>query len=569
MTKRPSQIARKNSPRRTVRAILRRSLPAEFPLWIPLLFAFFPAFAPAQQVPNPRQAGLTITGTVRDPAAQPISGAEVRLAFKNRSEPLRTTTTDSEGHFAFADIAPGPYQLTAAKNGAVGQTVDLQAGTAGAGAKTDLVIPSKPDRGSAPPAAQMELYDQPSFTIAGVTDWTAAGGHGSDSILRTSESLTRDTLELKPAATVASPANPHGTDHADEERLLAALAAAPDSFETNARLGKFYADHGNYSAAIPPLEKAYGIDKNQPDNTLALATAAKETGDLARARTLVAELRSVRETAGIDRLAAEIAEKSGDPTAAAEEFQRAVRLDPSEQNYFELGSELLLHRAIWQAKRVFEDGAKAYPQSARMQTALGTALFAGARYDDAARQFCKASDLNPSDPEPYLLMGKIEIASPSPLPCVEEKLARFARQERANALAQYFYAMAIWKQSGNGLAGAALDQVSSLLNKAIVLDPKCGDALLQLGNLDALGGNYPGAIGLYGKAIQADPQLNEAHYRLGVAYDRVGDKARAKQEFQLHETLEKQQAAEVDRQRREIKQFVVETPSSAPATPNP
>ncbi len=52
----------------------------------------------------------------------------------------------------------------------------------------------------------MEFADQPNFTVAGVTDWTAVGGHGSDASLRTSEALARETLTLKsPGANSAAP----------------------------------------------------------------------------------------------------------------------------------------------------------------------------------------------------------------------------------------------------------------------------------------------------------------------------------------------------------------------------
>ena len=44
----------------------------------------------------------------------------------------------------------------------------------------------------------MEFADKPNFTVAGVTDWTAVGGHGSDATLRTSEALARETVTLKP-----------------------------------------------------------------------------------------------------------------------------------------------------------------------------------------------------------------------------------------------------------------------------------------------------------------------------------------------------------------------------------
>ena len=65
------------------------------------------------------------------------------------------------------------------------------------------------------------------------------------------------------------------------------------------------------------------------------------------------------------------------------------------------------------------------------------------------------------------------------------------------------------------------------------------------------------AIAFYTKAIEVDPQLGEAHYRLGVAYDRIGSPEKAKQEFQLHDEIEKRQAVAVERQRREVKQFLV------------
>ena len=146
----------------------------------------------------------------------------------------------------------------------------------------------------------------------------------------------------------------------------------------------------------------------------------------------------------------------GDPLAAVHEDEQAVRLDPSEQNYFAWGSELLLHRAVWQAAEVFKNGTKAYPKSARMLAALGAALFAGALYDQAADSLCQASDLNPADTEPYLFMGRIEMAAPKPLACIEPRLARFVQQQPQNSLANYFYAMAIWKGHATALQPVGL-----------------------------------------------------------------------------------------------------------------
>jgi Flp pilus assembly protein TadD len=117
--------------------------------------------------------------------------------------------------------------------------------------------------------------------------------------------------------------------------------------------------------------------------------------------------------------------------------------------------------------------------------------------------------------------------------------------------------MAIWKQQQPSSGNPDLQQVETLLTKAVSIDSRCSDGYLQLGILAASQRNYEKAIQLYQKAIEVDPQLAEAHYRLGVSYDRLGKRDKAQQEFALHDQIEKRQAADVERERHEIKQFVV------------
>lgn len=105
---------------------------------------------------------------------------------------------------------------------------------------------------------------------------------------------------------------------------------------------------------------------------------------------------------------------------------------------------------------------------------------------------------------------------------------------------------------------ATRQRVESLLTKAVTLDAKCSDGFLQLGNLKSSEKDYRAAVEFYAKAINADPQSSEAHYRLGVAYDRLGEREKAKDEFAAHDAINQQQAAETERQRKQIKQFVVD-----------
>ncbi|HVU47177.1 MAG TPA: tetratricopeptide repeat protein [Terracidiphilus sp.] len=523
--------------------------------------------APASGGQQPK--GSILSGLVRDPAGKAMSDAHVVLLDKN-SRVSRETTTDAAGRFSFNEVAAGTFTLTASSGILRSAAVAVSVTTPGEQPPINLTLsgdnaqhtaPAPQDAGQA-----MQFADNPDFAIAAVTDWTAAGGHGSDASLRTSEALTRDAVKLQsdstPPTATALPSG-KGESGESESVLRAAVAKDPKGFEANYRLGRFYVQAGRYADAIQPLQTAYQADPANYDNEYDLAQALKAAGDAVQAREHVQRLLAHRPSAHLHRMQGELDEKLNDPLAAVRELQEAASEDPSEDNYFAWGSELLFHRAIWQAKEVFDEGARLYPHSARMLTARGAALFAGARYNEAALDLCNASDLNPQSAEPYLFMGKIEIAAPDPLPCVVEKLARFQNLEPANSLANYYYAMALWKQQGQTRDPQLVERVKAMLNRAVSLDPKCADGYFQLGNLSADQKQWQQAIDLYLKAIQADAELSEAHYRLGVAYQRVGENAKASEQFQLHDAIAREQAAEVQRQREAVKQFLVVLPGQA------
>lgn len=459
-----------------------RSLSVTSMIRLPVIWALMIGLLPATvaQQPAPKHSeGVRVRGVVRSSDGKPVSGAVVLLEQQNVSGTVETRTDDT-GIFSFSGLLAGSYQLSAEKSGLHSPTAVVSSRSSMDEQKIDLVLedPGFVHSDSSASTQTMTFADKPNFAIAGVTDWTAVGGHGSDASLRTSEDLATKTVLLRSTGSESAAA---GSNSAIVE-----------------------ADH--------------------------------------------------------HRLAGELDERSGDPLAAVHEYEQAVRLDPNEQNYFEWGSELLLHRAIWQAQEVFQKGAKAYPKSARMLTGLGASLFAGARYDEAALSLCNASDLNPADSEPYLFIGKIQIAAPHSLTCVEQKLARFVQEQPTNSLANYFYAMALLKRQQQQGDKQAMQYIESLLIKAVTIDPECADAYLQLGILSASRRDFTKAIDFYTDAIKANPQLGEAHYRLGVAYDRTGESAKAKKEFKIHDEIEKQQAEVIERQRRELKQFLVVLP---------
>lgn len=506
-----------------------------------------------------QQDTFAIAGVVRDAQGHGVAEASVRLRQQGvaRTEERKS---DSRGGFLFPALKPGVYMVSAARGDQHSSAVEVKVAN-GASQRVELTLSdgvapaansARSEGGKGP---DLELSDAPQFTVAAVTDWTAAGGHGSDVSLRASEALTRDTLRLKPEAKTKPLATQDASE--TERRLRQALDESPRDVAANEALGRFYLNAERYTEAIAPFETAHELEPSRADDEYALAVALARSGRPGQAREHVMHLLATGDNPEWHRLAGEVDEKLGDPLAAVHAFEQAVKEDPSEENYFAWGTELLQHRAIWQAKDVFEAAVKAHPASPRLLTALGTALFSAALYAEAAQRLCQASDLAPNDPEPYLFMGEVDVASPDPLPCIENKLERFVREQPANALGNYYYARAYWKQHGKSTDAGTVARVQSLLTRAVETDPKCSPAYLQLGVIQASQSHYQKAAEFYEKAIQADSNFTEAHYRLGVAYDRLGEKGKAAEQFSIHARLKAQEAAAVDRQRREVKQFLV------------
>ena len=244
---------------------------------------------------------------------------------------------------------------------------------------------------------------------------------------------------------------------------------------------------------------------------------------------------------------ADAAEKQGNALEAAREYQRAAELDPSEANLFDWGAELLKHRATDQAVEVFTNGHRLFPRSTRTLLGLAVALYSRGSYDQAAQRFFEAADLNPSDPAPYMFLGKISNGPITESSGFAARLERFARLQPENAWANYYYAATLARTS---------PKTRALLEKAVRLDPKLGDAFLLLGIVDAEQGHLNEAISAYQSAIEAAPPMEEAHYRLAQAYRKTGDTAKEQQELALYRQLSQQSAQALERERAEIQQFV-------------
>ena len=352
-----------------------------------------------------------------------------------------------------------------------------------------------------------------------------------------------------------------------EEQFHKAVELEPENFDANHNLGEAYVRSGKIADAAPFLEKAQRLDPSSYDNGYDLSLAYLLTGRLREGRQLVHDLLQRKNTAELHNLLAEIEEKDGNFVPAANEFEIAAHMDPSESNLFDWASELLVHRTLEPSIEIFHQAIERYPQSSRLAIGLGMALYSLGKYDDAVTSLLRAADLNPSDPRCYPFLSRAYDSSPGQADEVIKRFRRFAELEPNNGRALYYYAMSLWKGKRTQDPSLDLHQIESLLTKSIELDPKLAEAQLQLGNLYSDQSKYPDAIPHYKRALELNTDLADAHYRLGQAYVRTGEKDRAQQELQVYQQLRAQHLADLDKQRAEVRQFVYSAKDNATAKP--
>jgi tetratricopeptide (TPR) repeat protein len=327
-----------------------------------------------------------------------------------------------------------------------------------------------------------------------------------------------------------------------ERSLKEAQRRNPESFDANHNLGEFYIRQGKLAAAIPFLEKAQQIDPKHYANGYDLALAYFQAADLSRARAQIQSIIKWKETAELHSLLGDVEDKSGNPVAAAESFQRAARMEESEQNILDLGNSLIKINAFDAAVKIFSYGLGKYPSSAKLRVGMGIARYSRGEYGDAVKSLCEAADLDPADARPYLFLGEMYGVAAEMADEITRRMSQFIKHHPDNAMAHYYYAVNLWKGRRDPDQPADLVRVEKSLKKAVALDPRLPPAYFELGALYSEQQKYPEAIDALRKAVSLQPDLAKAHYRLAQIYQRTGQKELAAREMEIHQKLKEREA---------------------------
>jgi tetratricopeptide (TPR) repeat protein len=329
-----------------------------------------------------KDATAAIEGKVQDAQGQPLSGATVSLAPTNAA-PVLVATADSRGQFRIVAVPAGTYTVRGKLRG-YAETVQGPFELHDHDTKSFVLSLDKEasHTSTKDSSSAIAFSDEPTLTVAGLTDTTALGGHGSGPIVRNSDALSKETVSLAHDNTAKATTAPNDSSHVDLPQQAAAIRA---------RL----AQHDD------------------------------------------AELHSQL---------ADIEESQAQPLEAEKEYQRAAEMDPSESHLFAWGAELLLHHAPEPAIEVFSKGHRLYPQSSRMMLGLGAAYYAERSREQAEQMFLQACDVNPADPTPYLFLGRLQVTQKTVSAAWTGRMKRFVTMHPEMAAAHYLYAVALMKQ---------------------------------------------------------------------------------------------------------------------------
>jgi tetratricopeptide (TPR) repeat protein len=324
-------------------------------------------------------------------------------------------------------------------------------------------------------------------------------------------------------------------------------------------LGVLLSSAGAYEQAIPRFKEALRLDPTNDSATANLALAYKSVGKTSAAIDLIRATIKERPSGALYNMLGGLDEESGEYMEAVQSFQRAVELDPiNEQYYFDLGMEYLSHFTFGPAGEVYRVGTQKFPRSSRQFLGLAFSHYAVREYAEAADAFTTALEIDPESPAVFQAWKTVlSFLATKDWEALLPRLNRMAAAHPQNAELAFAYGAALFRLEVSKGQEGAFDRPQSFLEKAVQLQPDFPEAHLELGALYAARKQDDKAVVEYLEAIRQDPKSEVAHYRLGQVYRDMNKMELATQELDRYQELSRQHQEKLKENSSAVKQFVL------------
>lgn len=311
----------------------------------------------------------------------------------------------------------------------------------------------------------------------------------------------------------------------------------PPSAPAVSQVAAALASNGEYEAALPFFRRAAAANPGSPE-AHNLGLALLRANKLEEARQAMEDLERRAPTADGYDLLGSIREKQGDLSGASGAFAEAARMAPSDENIrVNYAAALANAGSLGQSAEEFAAAVKALPESLRLRLGLGSVLYLLGRYDEAATAMLEATHRSPKFAPAYNLLGRIYESAPSQQETISNSFRTYLQSSPPDAVAYIHYGNMLFLQAQNETGAQRFDQARQSIQRALTLDPQLASGHLQLGIILQTEGKWPEAVREYQRAAALTPKDANVRYRLGSAYQKQGDKARAKAELAIFRRL--------------------------------
>ena len=258
-----------------------------------VIVALLPIFAASETAEQDPPSGrstdgdagsASLHGYVRDSHGKPIPVATVYLRSNAGTRTL-TVHSDIGGAYRIVGLRADVYTLRVVMAGYNEITLDPCVLGAKETKQVDLTLvpTTQSDSAIVSPAEKPQFFDEPKFTIAGVTEAMNAGGHGSDITLPATDFLAKQTVLLGRNSLNGQDRNSDPSARImDEESLRKVADREPKNFEANQRLGKLLVEDGKAPEASIYLERASRVNPSDYEAGIELASAYADIGQYER-----------------------------------------------------------------------------------------------------------------------------------------------------------------------------------------------------------------------------------------------------------------------------------------------
>jgi tetratricopeptide (TPR) repeat protein len=368
-------------------------------------------------------------------------------------------------------------------------------------------------------------------------------------------------LQGKPAAALPYFSAVHQSNPADAAALIALIEcqldlkqgrAARDSAQKLDRLlpadspellqvGAALATHGEYSTALPLLRRFAAANPASFDAGYNLGLALLHTGNLEEAEEVIKRLLREAPKAESFNLLGAVQEKRGQQKEAVRAFAEAARLGPNNEDFrIDYGSSLVTAGLLDEATTAFSRSVAELPESLRLRLGLGSVLYLSGKYEEAAQTMLECIRRAPRFAPAYDLLGKIFESAPERQEEIVAAFQTYLQGGAQDAAAHCHYGIMLYSRA-EGEGTDRFIAAKEHLRRALKLNPRLAQAHVQLGIISQAESNWTDAVASYQRAVALDPSYATARYRLGSAYQKLGNRAKAQIELDAFRALKQKE----------------------------